>query len=75
MNERKLFRVSGEVVKPKLFSPMKFTKEVQAASISHAKERIYTDLGSRYRAKRYEIKILKVEEVAPNEESSKKGER
>ena len=75
MSEVKRFRVSGEIVKSKLFAPMRFMKEVQAANISHAKERIYADLGSRHRAKRYEIRILKVEEVEPEEESSVKGER
>ena len=75
MSETKLFRVSGEIVKAKLFAPMKFTKEVQAANLSHAKERVYTDLGSRHRAKRHEIKILKIEEVKPEEDPSEKGER
>jgi ribosomal protein L20A (L18A) len=75
MSEMKHFRVSGEIVKSKLFAPMKFTKEVQASNLSHAKERVYADLGSRHRAKRYEIKIFKVEEVEPGEEPSKRGER
>jgi len=75
MSESKLFRVSGEIIKPKLFAPMKFTKEVQAASLSHAKERVYADLGSRYRAQRHEIRILKVEEAESGKESSEKGER
>jgi ribosomal protein L20A (L18A) len=75
MSETKRFRVSGEIVKAKLFAPMKFTKEVEATNLSHAKERVYADLGSRHRAKRYEIKILKVEEVGSNEVLSKRGER
>lgn len=68
MSEVKRFRVIGEIVKPKLFSPMKFSREVPATKRSHAIEKTYADLGSRHRAKRHEIKILRVEEVESGEE-------
>ena len=68
MGEVKRFRIIGEIVKPKLFTPMKFMKEIPATKRSHAIERIYADLGSRHRAKRHEIRILRVEEVESAEE-------
>ena len=68
MSEVKRFRVIGEIVKPKLFSPMKFSREVSATKLSHAIEKTYADLGSRHRAKRHEIKILRIEEIEPSEE-------
>ena len=67
MSEVKSFRIFGEIVKPKLFAPIKFMKEIPATKPSHAIEKIYADLGSRHRAKRHEIRILRVEEVEPGE--------
>jgi large subunit ribosomal protein LX len=61
----KVFRVTGEIRKPNLQSP--FKKEVIALKPEHAVERVYAELGSRHRAKRFQIKILKVEEIPINE--------
>lgn len=61
----KVFRVIGEIRKPNLKSP--FKKEVIAVKPEHAVERVYAELGSRHRAKRFQIKILNVEEVPLNE--------
>jgi large subunit ribosomal protein LX len=58
----KVFRVTGEINKPKLKTT--FAKEVIA---EHATEKIYTEIGSRHRVKRCHMKILKVEEVSPEE--------
>jgi len=69
VSEVKRFRIFGEIVKPRLFAPMRFAKEVTATKLSHAIERIYADLGSRHRAKRHEIRILRVEEIEPPEEA------
>lgn len=63
MSEVKVFRVTGEVMKQKFFIPMSFSQEIKAAKMEHAVERVYTDMGSRHRAKRNQITILKVEEV------------
>ncbi len=65
MNKLKVFRVTGEIKKPNLKT--QFRKEVIAAKAEHAVEKIYTDLGSKHRVKRFHIKIVSVEEVAPQD--------
>ncbi len=61
----KVFRVIGEIRKPNLETP--FKKEVVATKREHAVENVYAELGSRHRVKRFQIKILKVEEVSPED--------
>ncbi len=65
MSEVKVFRVIGEIVKPTLRTT--FKKEVRALKLENAKEKIYMELGSKHRAKRFQIKILKIEEIFPEE--------
>lgn len=67
MSETKVFRVSGRIDKPGLYEPFTFSKEVSAAKAAHALEKIYAEMGSRHRAKRFQIKINSVEEVVPEE--------
>ena len=57
----KVFRVTGEIVKPNFRTS--FNKEVRALKPEHAQEKIYAEFGSKHRAKRFQIKILKIEEV------------
>jgi len=61
----KVFRVIGEIRKPNLKTS--FRKEVIAVKREHAVEKVYAELGSRHRVKRFHINILKVEEVPPEE--------
>ena len=70
MSEVKIYRIHGRIDKARLFEPITFKKDIAAAKEDHAVEKIYAEMGSRHRAKRHEIKILKVEEV---EESEKEG--
>jgi len=65
MSEVKVFRVIGEIRKPNFQTD--FRKEVRALKPEEAVERIYMELGSKHRAKRFQIKIIKVEEVSPEE--------
>lgn len=65
MSEVKVFRVTGKMVKPNLKTT--FRKEVRALKPEDAKEKIFMELGSKHRAKRFQIKIFKVEEVPPEE--------
>ncbi|UCH70043.1 MAG: 50S ribosomal protein L18a [Candidatus Bathyarchaeota archaeon] len=65
MSEIKVFRVTGEIRKPNLQTA--FRKEVRAVKREDAVEKIYTEIGSKHRAKRFQIKIINVEEV-PSEE-------
>jgi len=61
----KVFRVVGEIRKPNLETP--FKKEVVAMKREHAVEKVYAELGSRHRVKRFQIKMLRVEEVSPED--------
>jgi len=57
----KVFRVTGEIQKPNLKTS--FRKEIIAAKPEHAVEKVYTEIGSKHRVKRFHIKIISVEEV------------
>ena len=61
----KVFRVTGEISKPNLQTS--FSKEVIAAKPEHAIEKVYAEIGSKHRVKRFHIKISNVEEVSPEE--------
>lgn len=61
----KTFRVTGEIVKPNLRTS--FRKEVRALKPEGAIEKIYKEIGSKHRAKRFQIRIKKVEEIRPEE--------
>ena len=65
MSEFKVFKVSGEVMKKQFFEAMKFSQEIKAIKKEHAIERVYSEIGSRHRAKRGQITIISVEEVNP----------
>jgi len=65
MSEVKVFRVIGEIRKPNLETT--FKKEVIAVKPEHAIEKVYMELGSKHRVKRFHIKIEKVEEIPPQE--------
>ncbi len=67
MSETKMFRISGRIDKPGLYEPFTFSKEIPAAKASHAVEKIYAEMGSRHRAKRFQIKISSIEEIVPEE--------
>ncbi|MEM3730155.1 MAG: 50S ribosomal protein L18Ae [Candidatus Bathyarchaeia archaeon] len=61
MSAVKVFRITGEIRKPNLNT--KFKKEVAAVKPEHAIEKIYAELGSKHRVKRFQIKVISVEEV------------
>ena len=65
MNKLKVFRVTGEINKPNLQTS--FAKEVVAAKPEHAVEKVYAEIGSQHRVKRFHIKISGVEEISPEE--------
>ncbi len=64
-NEVKVFRVTGEINKPNYQTS--FRKEIRALKPEHAAEKVYKELGSKHRAKRFQIKIVQVEEISPEE--------
>jgi large subunit ribosomal protein LX len=59
------FRVSGEINKPKLATP--FVKEVIADKSEHAVEKVYAEIGSKHRVKRFHITIASVQEMKADE--------
>ena len=61
----KVFRVTGEIRKPNLATP--FAKEVLASKPEHAVEKVYAEIGSKHRVKRYYLKISSVDEISPEE--------
>jgi len=65
MSKMKVFRVTGEISKPNFKTS--FVKEVVVAKAEHAVEKVYAEIGSKHRVKRFHIKILNVEEVSPEE--------
>ena len=65
MSEVKVYRVSGKIHKPNFKT--EFQKEVRALNPEDATEKVYMLLGSKHRVKRFQMKILKVEEVAPKD--------
>jgi len=65
MSEIKVFRVVGKIAKPNFKTD--FKKEIRALKPEEAVERIYKEIGSKHRAKRFQIKILKVEEISSEE--------
>ena len=60
MGELKTFIISGEI--RKRLTKIPFIKEINEIKKENAIEKLYTVLGSRHKAKRFEIKILSLEE-------------
>jgi large subunit ribosomal protein LX len=65
MGEAKVFRVSGEIRKPNFQT--EFRKEVRALKPEDAVEKVYMELGSKHRVKRFQIRISQVEEINAEE--------
>jgi large subunit ribosomal protein LX len=57
----KKFRITGEIKKGKTRIP--FSVEFNAVKEEHALQRLYAEMGSRHRARRFEIKITKIQGV------------
>lgn len=67
MAEAKTFRASGRM-RLRNGEIVRFTVEVRATSEEEAKDRVYSNLGSRHKLKRKHIYIEKIEEVKNIEE-------
>ena len=63
----KTYRIKGEINKKHFFEPLTFNKLIVAAKKEHAIRRIYAEMGSRHRAKQYEITIHSAEEEQAEE--------
>ncbi len=56
-----MFKIIGEINKPN--DRMPFTLEVREVKADNALERVYSELGGQHKAKRFQIKIMSIEEV------------
>lgn len=65
MSEVKIFRITGKIDKPNWKTS--FRKEVRAVKPEDAVEKIYKEFGSKHRAKRFQIKVLKTKEISLEE--------
>ena len=61
LSEVKKFKIAGEIKKGKTRIP--FHVEINALKQEHAMQRLYADMGSRHRARRFEIMIKSVQEA------------
>jgi large subunit ribosomal protein LX len=61
MGEVKTFRITGEIKKQ--IGNMKFSKVLNGLGKDQVVDTLYSQLGSKHKAKRFEITIAKVEEV------------
>ncbi len=61
MSEIRKFRITGEIRKGKTSIP--FSVEYPGMKQEHALQRLYAEMGSRHRARRFEINVAKIEET------------
>ena len=59
--EVKKFKITGEIRKARLRIP--FSVEYEAVKQEHALQRLYAEMGSRHRARRFEIKVAEIKEA------------
>jgi large subunit ribosomal protein LX len=72
LSEVRTFKIAGEIKKGKTRIP--FAVEVSALKQEHALQRLYADMGSRHRARRFEITINSVEQVNVEMQAAKDGD-
>ena len=68
MAEVKRFKIVGAIRKRGENLP--FSKEVRAVKKEDALQHLYADLGSRHKARRFEIRVKSIEEVPDGVEQS-----
>ncbi|RLG88648.1 MAG: 50S ribosomal protein L18a [Thermoprotei archaeon] len=73
MSEVKIYRIYGFALfsHDKLPEWRKFVVEIRAIKKEHALEKLYSEFGSRHKLKRSHIKIVKIEEISPEEAMSR----
>jgi ribosomal protein L20A (L18A) len=62
LSEVKRFKIAGEIKKGKTRIP--FAVEISALNQEHALQRLYADMGSRHRARRFEVTLNTIEQVS-----------
>ncbi len=73
MSKVRTFRITGEIKKPAAI--IRFSKELKGLKQEEALERLYAELGSRHKAKRFDIKIttIKEEKSVPEKKAQAKA--
>ena len=73
MSEVKVYRIYGFALfsHDKLPEWRKFVVEIRAIKKEHALEKLYSEFGSRHKLKRSHIKVVKIEEISPEEARSR----
>jgi large subunit ribosomal protein LX len=61
LSEVKRFRITGEIRKAQSHIP--FSVEYNAMISEHAMQRLYAEMGSRHRARKFEIKVKSIQEA------------
>jgi large subunit ribosomal protein LX len=68
VSEVKLYKITGDL--RKRGENLHFTKEIRALKREHAIQSLYADMGSRHKARKFQISIKTVEEIAEPGEST-----
>jgi len=61
LSEVKKFKITGEIRKGKTSIP--FSVEYPGMKQEHALQRLYAEMGSRHRARKFEINVAKIEQA------------
>ena len=61
MSEVKLYKITGNL--RKRGEKLPFTKQIRALKKDHALQSLYADMGSRHKARKFDITIKTVEEI------------
>jgi len=67
LSEVKRFRITGEIKKG--ISKIPFSVEFNALKKEHALQRLYAEMGSRHRARQFEIRIKDIQESKETSET------
>jgi len=67
LSEVKKFRITGEIKKG--LTKVPFSVEFNALKKEHAIQRLYAEMGSRHRARQFEIKIKDIQESKETSEA------
>lgn len=67
MSEVKTFIITGKIKKQS--GDMQFSRKMNGITKKQIEERLYSELGSQHKAKRFQIDITKIEEEKPSSEN------
>jgi len=65
MSQVRLFKITGELRKGG--DKLPFTKNIKATKEEDALQHLYADMGSRHKARRFEIAVKRIEELTEPE--------